>query len=189
MALTLSETEKEEIMNNYRRIAWRTVHRYRGNKTLSREDREDLHQECMVELIKHLNKCESEEEIYDLQIMNLVKAISSYLMKGCVLTGTHQTVDMSRILSAQPVAVSISDLMAEQTVSDSPNGFVDNVILKVDLERFINELSPRQREVFLLALCGYKNREIAERQSVSEAAISMNLKKTKSEFAEYLLET
>ena len=63
MGLTLSESKKEEVMSNYSRIAWRTVHRYRKTKRLTREDMQDLHQECMVKLIEHMNKCETEDEL------------------------------------------------------------------------------------------------------------------------------
>ncbi len=170
MGLVLSESKKEEVMSNYSRIAWRTVHRYRRTKRLSREDTEDLHQECMVKLIEHLRKCESEEDLYSLQIMDLVNAMTKYMMRGCTFTGTQSTEDFRKLIAAQPESVSMCELF-DSDMANQSNGFEDDIIAKIDMELFLKTLTDKQREILTAKLMGYKDVDIARKDCVSRKAV------------------
>lgn len=171
MGLTLSESKKEEVMSNYSRIAWRTVHRYRKTKRLTREDMQDLHQECMVKLIEHMNKCETEEELTSLQIMDLVNAMSKYMMSGCTFTGTRSTEDFRKLVSAQPETMPLSELFDSELVNQAADSFEDSVIMKIDMERFLPLLTEKQRIILMDKLLGYRDVDIARRESVSKKQI------------------
>lgn len=185
MGLVLSESKKEEVMSNYSRIAWRTVHRYRRTKRLSREDTEDLHQECMVKLIEHFNKCESEDDLYSLQIMNLVNAMTKYMMRGCTFTGTQSTEDFRKLIDAQPEAVSLSDLFDSELTYQSRLSIEDNIISKIDMELFLKTLTDKQREVLTAKLQGYKDVDIARRDHVSRKAVCTHNKAIRRRYEKF----
>jgi len=185
MGLTLSESKKEEVMSNYSRIAWRTVHRYRKTKRLTREDMQDLHQECMVKLIEHMNKCETEDELTSLQIMDLVNAMTKYMMSGCTFTGTRSTEDFRKLVSVQPETTPLSELFDSELVNQETSSFEDGVIMKIDMERFLQLLTEKQRCIFNDKLLGYRNAEIARKENIHKMTINGQISAIRNKYNKF----
>ena len=59
LAFPLSPEEEENILNKYSLICWKVVNRFVKQRKSSIFDKDDLYQECMLVLVRHMQRCKT----------------------------------------------------------------------------------------------------------------------------------
>jgi len=132
-----------------------------------------------------MNKCETEEELTSLQIMDLVNAMTKYMMSGCTFTGTRSTEDFRKLVSVQPETTPLSELFDSELVNQETSSFEDGVIMKIDMERFLQLLTEKQRCIFNDKLLGYRNAEIARKENIHKMTINGQISAIRNKYNKF----
>lgn len=175
MNFVLSEEKRSEIISNYSNIAWKTVHRFSKGRVASEQDREDLHQECMIVLLRHLNMCQSDQDVYRFQAMDMVNAMARYTLGLTKFSNPRTTEAYRELIERQPETVPYCTLLNEP----GRGSFEDSAITMIDFERMCESLTEKQKGVVIRKLTGSRNREIAKEDGVPEACVSKVLKRVR----------
>lgn len=199
--MVLSYEEELKIVKNYEQIAWRTVRRFMKSGTVLC-DLEDLHSECMVVLIEHLRSVKRKEDIYRLQVMDLVNAMSRYLMKKQMLSVGVRTTSMHKLIDAMPKSTTM-DVAATRgevkMVSREPirvnftesevyySGLIeDTVPTIIDYRDFCDGLDEREKFILKQRQEGNFDKEIAVKLGVSPRRVGAIADRVRDRYKKYI---
>lgn len=180
--VVLSEQEESRLISAYSNIVWSLVHRFSDGKTSSVFSQEDLYQECMLVLVKHMRKCETKEQLRRFQTMDLVNAMTRYVLRCQAVRLDCNRTDQARgilaaMQSTQPfdALINIDDPQTE-----------DDIIARMDYESFIKTLSEEHREALKLISEGYRQWEIGEMMGKTQQWARWVRKDTKRKYDAFL---
>lgn len=183
--MVLSVQEENRILEKYSMISWKIVHRFASGKASAIFDKDDLYQECMIVLLKHKSKCSTKEEMNNIQAMDLVNALTRYVLKAqCVKLDSNRTDSVKRILESMPSTVNIENIRSLAALHSSRNE--DDAISMIDLTLFLDTVTPFERDVIDMKLAGHKSKEVAAALGVSGAYITQTLHRIKEKYSRYL---
>ena len=184
--VVLTHEEESKLLADYSRISWKLVHQFSGGCGSSIFSKEDLYQECMMVLVKHMNKCETKEQLRRIQSMDLINAMTRFVLKNqAVKLDSNRTDQIKKILEecARSVTLSKAEHLA-YTGSDS----IDYLIEEITLESFLAQKSVRSIEKMVVELThdGLSVVEIAKESGKSHQVISYALKKARRKYEKYI---
>lgn len=179
--IVLSQIEENKLLSDYSRIAWKLVHRFSRGKASSVFSKEDLYQECMLVLVKHMNKCETKEQLRRIQTMNLVNAMVRFVLRGQAIRLDPNRTDKVKItLSELKSSVPISQLI------DLDDGATeDDIIARIDFERFFETLPEDHRCAIKQMSQGFKQREIGQHMGKTQQWAQWVRKTTREKYDAY----
>lgn len=166
--VVLTPQEEAKLMDDYSKICWKLVHRFSQNKGSSIFDMDDLYQECMLALVKHMHKCEEKSQLRRIQIMDLVNAMARFVLKNQVVRLDANRTDKIKQILANVAKKQSVDLLKEDDLCKDP---IEALISRMDYELFEAVLSPMEREVLRKRGEGFKGREIASALGCSHQCV------------------
>ena len=184
--VVLSQIEESKLLSDYSRIAWKLVHQFSDNRASSIFSQEDLYQECMIVLIKHMQKCESKEQLRRIQSMDLINAMTRFVLKNqAVKLDCNRTDQAKRILQNTARKVTLSKA---EDIAYSGQESIDYLIEEITLESFLEQKTVRdmEREVVNRIKDGLTVMEIAEELGQSHQVVSYALKNARKKYEKYV---
>lgn len=182
--VTLTPMEEEKILSDYSEIAWKMVHRFSDGKGSSIFSQEDLHQECMLVLIQHMYKCETKEDLKRFHPVNLVNAMTRFVLKNQIIRLDHNRTDQSRqILNSCPQKAPLEDAATVAAKDD-----IDQLIEGIAFEQFLNSkmVRPFERTALLKMKDGYQFVEIAEETGKKYQVVQYAIKSARNKYAKFI---
>lgn len=180
--VVLSEMEEKRLLDDYSNVAWKLVHRFSDGKISSLFSQEDLYQECMLVLLKHMNNCETKEELRSFHPMNLINAMSRYVLRNqAVKLDSNRTAEMSVGLENCAKNVPLSDLDIMIRRIDDP---YDEIIEEITFEQFMESKTVKDADKEILSMLkdGYRVGEIADMTGRSHQVVSYSVRKAKRKY-------
>lgn len=157
--IVLTPQEEEQLLADYSRVAWKLVHRFSDGRHSSVFSQEDLYQECMLVLIKHMQKCETKEDLRHFHVMEMINAMTRFVLKGqAVRLDPNRTNKVKQTLQSLKGTVSISDVAGLQDLTSE-----DDWIAMIDFGRYLDTLTPCEKDFVLLTKCGYRQVETSQK--------------------------
>lgn len=178
--MVLTREEEKELLADYHKIAWKIVNRFcSGGHSNGVFDRDDLYQECMIVLIKHMQDAKCKEELRRFQTMDLVN-----VMTRCVLGSQAVRLDINRTDKAKKTLNSLKGTVCydDMRVEDLNQ---ENRDTYIDFEMFVDTLPQRQREIILLKGKGYNNTEIAKLQNITPQSVGEFISRAQRAYHRY----
>lgn len=184
--VVLSQIEEQELLKDYDKIVWRLVHRYSDGNGSSRFTQEDLYQECMLVLLKHMNKCETKEELRSIQVMDLVNAMTRFVLRNqAVKLDANRTSEFKTIMGNCARNVNLTEAESEALQGGDP---YDTVVENVAFEQFLDRVDLRDldKEVLGLLRDGYRVKEVARMVGRSHQVVSYAVKRAKRKYESFV---
>jgi DNA-directed RNA polymerase specialized sigma24 family protein len=143
---------------------------------------EDLYQECMIVLIEHMHKCQSREELMRFQTMDLVNAMTRFVLKNqAVWLDCNRTDRVKKTLNSLETTVCFDKLSLASSDEDQD--------LIIDLDRFMSGLKQKEREIMEMKKAGYSDSSIARiRKDITSQAVGQLVRRTHKAFKKYMNE-
>lgn len=180
LAFPITPEEEKNILNKYSLICWKVVSRFAKQRKSSIFDKDDLYQECMLVLVKHMQRCKSREEMDRIQTMDLVNVMTRYVLGSqAVWLDVNRTDKARQTLQGLKGSISLDagDVVVPTTVD------VDD---RIDFERFLSSLSEKQRSIILARIRGESNKEIASRIGCAPQAVTEIVRRVRSHYRAYM---
>ena len=184
--VVLTPQEEARLLSDYSKIAWKLVHRYSDGRSSSLFSQEDLYQECMLVFVKHMQKCEDKSQLRRIQTMDLINAMTRFLLKNQALKlDANRTDQTRRILDTCAKKACLDELTG---MYDFAADSIDEVIEDATFEQFLKRTKtrPLERTVMQKRKEGYKVSEIAQMTGRSHQVISYILKSTKKKYDNFV---
>lgn len=184
--VSLSSQEEARLLRDYEKIAWKMVHQFSSGRGSSIFSKEDLYQECMLVLVKHMQKCETLQDLRRIQTMNLVNAMTRYVLKNQAVRLDHNRTDQAkRIIENCPKRVSIDE--AVEFLYGGPES-IEDLIENITLEQFVEncKLRPMEKISVMESQKGLNVVEIAEIYNKPHQTVSYALKSAKKKYDEFV---
>lgn len=182
--MKLTSLQEEELLNQYDRLIWQTVHRYNQRQhTRFHNNLEDLHSECVLVFLKHIRACETPEQIKRFPFRDMINAMCLFVLGEQALTYPKRTANFRQVMEQVPVSTSLDCLASVK--HDKGEQQMRDIVDVETFKEFCASLPPREQYILQMKTKGCKNREIAVVLGVSDAEMTRTLKKLCGEYRAY----
>lgn len=167
--MALTTEQKEQLLLEYDNMLWSIVHRFKnrmhtGGEYKGFKNDEDLHSECVLVLVRHLNACETVEDVKKIPKRDMIHAMCLHILTEQALSYPKRTTKFGHIMGAVSAGLSrgvLEDMGQPRTI--------DDMLDEVAFEQFRDELDAEDKEVLDMKAAGCKNREVAKKFGYSDA--------------------
>ena len=168
------EYAKEKIFNKYKPIIIAIAKKYLTYSN-NRFDLDDLIQEGYIGLNRAISSFDDKENVlfYTFSIVCIERQIKSYYRQFKTLKNYHFYNSYS--LDMEIENMTLSDIVEDKSILNSPALFLDNSCLEEELINFKHSLDFRTSLVFELRYNGFKYREIADLLDISIGIVDSSI--------------
>lgn len=184
--VVLTPAEEAKLLNDYSRIAWKLVHRFSDGRFSTIFSQEDLYQECMLVLIKHMKKCDEKYQLLRIQTMELVNAMTRFVLKNQVVKlDCNRTDQARRIIDSCAKRTRFDELVC---IGEPIESSIDELLEEITLEQFFEKsnLRPIEKTAMLKKRDGYRVGEIAEMTGQSHQVVAYAVKSARKKYDEFV---
>lgn len=172
--MELTSYQEEQLIQQYDKLLWSVVHRFKRKMHNGYDNKEDLHSECVLVFINHIRSCETEEEIKKVPILNMVNAMCRFVLGEQALSYPKRTSNFSQVMGNVASKVDYGEVDRDETQRFEP---IDDALDEIAFLDFYHRLSPVDQQIVVMKLKGKKNREIAFKLGVSDVAMTRAIQK------------
>lgn len=179
------EYAKEKIFNKYKPIIVSIAQKYLTYSN-NRFDLDDLIQEGYIGLNRAISSFDDKENVlfYTFSIVCIERQIKSYYRQFKTLKNYHFYNSYS--LDMEIDDMTLSDIVEDKSILNSPTLFLDNSCLEEELINFKHSLDFRTSLVFELRYNGFKYREIADLLDISIGIVDSSIHNCKERLKKFL---
>ena len=179
------EYAKEKIFNKYKPIIVSIAKKYLIYAN-NRFDLDDLIQEGYIGLNRAISSFDDKENVlfYTFSIVCIERQIKSYYRQFKTLKNYHFYNSYS--LDMEIDDMTLSDIVEDKSILNSPTLFLDNSCLEEELINFKHSLDFRTSLVFELRYNGFKYREIADLLDISIGIVDSSIHNCKERLKKFL---
>lgn len=179
------EYAKEKIFNKYKPIIVSIAKKYLTYSN-NRFDLDDLIQEGYIGLNRAISSFDDKENVlfYTFSIVCIERQIKSYYRQFKTLKNYHFYNSYS--LDMEIDDMTLSDIVEDKSILNSPTLFLDNSCLEEELINFKHSLDFRTSLVFELRYNGFKYREIADLLDISIGIVDSLIHNCKERLKKFL---
>ena len=179
------EYAKEKIFNKYKPIIVSIAKNYLTYSYI-RFDLDDLIQEGYIGLNRAISSFDDKENVlfYTFSIVCIERQIKSYYRQFKTLKNYHFYNSYS--LDMEIDDMTLSDIVEDKSILNSPTLFLDNSCLEEELINFKHSLDFRTSLVFELRYNGFKYREIADLLDISIGIVDSSIHNCKERLKKFL---
>ena len=179
------EYAKEKIFNKYKHIIVSIAKKYLTYSN-NRFDLDDLIQEGYIGLNRAISSFDDKENVlfYTFSIVCIERQIKSYYRQFKTLKNYHFYNSYS--LDMEIDDMTLSDIVEDKSILNSPTLFLDNSCLEEELINFKHSLDFRTSLVFELRYNGFKYREIADLLDISIGIVDSSIHNCKERLKKFL---
>ena len=179
------EYAREKIFNKYKPIIVSIAKKYLTYSN-NRFDLDDLIQEGYIGLNRAISSFDDKENVlfYTFSIVCIERQIKSYYRQFKTLKNYHFYNSYS--LDMEIDDMTLSDIVEDKSILNSPTLFLDNSCLEEELINFKHSLDFRTSLVFELRYNGFKYREIADLLDISIGIVDSSIHNCKERLKKFL---
>ena len=179
------EYAKEKIFNKYKPIIVSIAKKYLTYSN-NRFYLDDLIQEGYIGLNRAISSFDDKENVlfYTFSIVCIERQIKSYYRQFKTLKNYHFYNSYS--LDMEIDDMTLSDIVEDKSILNSPTLFLDNSCLEEELINFKHSLDFRTSLVFELRYNGFKYREIADLLDISIGIVDSSIHNCKERLKKFL---
>ena len=172
--MELTSHQEEQLMQQYDRLLWSVVHRFKRKMRGGFNNEEDLHSECALVLLRHIRSCSSMEELRKIPILNMVNAMCKYVLGEQVLSYPRRTSNFREIMDTVNSKADYTEVDKDETQRYEP---MNDALDEIAFRDFFFSLPPIDRKIIVMKLKRCTNREIARDLGVSDVAMTRAIQK------------
>lgn len=174
----LTTEQEEAIVKKYTRLVWSVVHRFKKRNSSYLSNQEDLYQEAMLVLIRHIRKSESLEG-YQPPIRDMINAMCIHTLGEQVVSVPKRTSDYTKRINSISKAVDYSLLDSNE---DEKRDSTEEAICSAIFHTFLSSLSDLDKQIVQMKLSGFRNTEVARRCGLSDVNVTRRLKRLRGQY-------
>ena len=175
----LTSSQEEQLIQQYDKVLWSVVHRFKRKMRGGYNNQEDLHSECVLVFIKHIRSCETMEEIHKIPVLNMINAMCNFVLGEQALSYPKRTANFRAVMENVSVKVEYSEAhFAQEHASDPLGDSVDRIFFS----EYLDTLSNQDRQIIAMKLRGCRNREAASALGMSDVAMTRALKRLRKHY-------
>lgn len=172
--MTLTSYQEAELMQKYDKVVWKIVHRFKRTAASTNwNNKDDLYQEGMMVLLRHIRKAENQEELDKLPVMDIWNAMVRHVMGEQVVSIPKRTTDYRKSIAAIAETIEYGEL---ETAEDSGNE-IGEAEERIAMEQFANSLPELDRNIVLLKMKGHNQAEVSKILGVPPCKVTRHLRK------------
>ena len=181
--MRLDDIQEQEMILRFDRVVWTVVHRFANRAQLGRTvTKDDLHQEGLIVLLKHIRTANDECELKELPLMDMWNAMTRLVISDQPISYPKtRTSDFTKIMEELGDTVDYSELENQEIHEYG----VEEVEARMNMELFAKTLKKLKREIFLLRMKGTSQVDIAHKLGLSNAKVTRELKAIRHMYAEF----
>ena len=172
--MELTAYQEEQLMQQYDRLLWSIVHRFKRKMHDGYDNKEDLHSECVLVFLKHIRSCQTMEEIQKVPVLNMINAMCLFVLGEQTLSYPKRTSNFSEVIKTAAGKADYTELDKNETMRYDP---INDTLDTVAFREFFSELSPADQQIVILKLKGCRNCTLATKLGVSNVAMTRAIKK------------
>ena len=179
--MTLTKQQEEAMLQNYTKLIWNVVHKFKRRSSAKLDNEEDLFQECALVFVKHMRTAQSVEQIMVFPFKDMVRAMCNYILGEQTLSYPRRTSDFSKKIHSAPERMSFDACFYIQ----APQNSEDNAIDKTMLDEFLSTQDSCNQKIFAYKKQGLTNVEIANILSLPPVNVHRRIKRMKDAYSKY----
>lgn len=181
--MKLSSAQEECFLARYDKLIWKIVHEFRARNCHGYDNKEDLHSECVIVLIKHIRKSQSFDELMRIPVRDMINAMCCYFLSEQTVSYPKRTANFREVMDNVPAKVNYDVIDIERRVPDKR--YVEDAVEMIAIQQFINGLEkPLDKRIIEMKLNGARNRDIAKALHISDTVITRTLQRLKKLYDE-----
>ena len=181
--MELTAYQEEALVRQYDKVVWQTVHRFSRRMHGGYKNKEDLHSECMIVLIRHFRSCKTMEQIPKIPIRDMVHAMCNYVLGEQAVAYPKRTSDFKRVIDAADAKVEFTEGHLEKSFYQDS---ISDSVERISFGEYVGTLSPQDQKIIAMKLRNYKNREIAEMLGMTDVMITRSLQRLRKYYEAYM---
>lgn len=167
--MELTTYQEEQLIQQYDRLLWSVVHRFKRRKHDGYQNKEDLHSECVLVFLKHIRSCETMDDVQKVPIRDMINAMCRFVLGEQALSYPRRTSNFRQVMESAPSKVDYTEVEKEETLRYEP---LNDVLDEIAFKNFYATLSPMEQKIVVKKLEGYRNREIARDLGVTDVVMT-----------------
>lgn len=174
--MELTAAQEEQLINQYDKLLWSIVYRFKRRKGNEYRNDEDLHSECVIVFLRHIRSCDNMEDVRKVPIRDMINAMCYFVLGEQAVAYPKRTADFRRVMEN---AVRKVDYSAVDSYKDTWCEPFGDLIDRITFREFLQSLSDKDREIVIMKLQGVRNGKIARKFGVSDATMTRMIKRLK----------
>lgn len=181
--MKLTAIQEQEMIERFDRVVWHIVHRFSNRAQLGRTcTKQDLHQEGLIVLLKHIRRAEDEETLRKLPVMDMWNAMSRLVLSDQPVSyPTTRTTDFRKVMSQLGESIDYTEL---ENTNVHDNG-LEEAEARTEMEFFAKTLSELDRKIVYLRMKGMSRVEVSRALNIPNAKTTRRLKAIRDMYAAY----
>lgn len=177
--MNLTSCQEEQLIQQYDRLLWSIVHRFKRRNYGGYDNREDLHSECVIVLLRHIRSCETMNDVKRIPIRDMINAMCRFVLGEQAVTYPQRTTDFSKIIKKAPHK---TDYIAVDRDSGQRRESLDDALDEIAFRDYLSTLSAQDRRIIQMKLEGKRNRDVAQAFGVTDVVITRTLKRLRKNY-------
>lgn len=172
--MKLTSYQEEQLIQQYDRLLWSVVHRFKRRNHGGYDNKEDLHSECTLVFLRHIRSCETMEEVRKVPIRDMINAMCRFVLEEQALTYPQRTTNFSHVIKN---AAHKTDYTAVDRDEDRRSDPMNDTLDEIAFSNFYHGLSAEDRIIVKMKLDGKRNCDVAHDLGVTDVIITRALKR------------
>lgn len=174
--MKLSACQEEQLMQQYDRLLWSVVHRFKRKMHDGYNNKEDLHSECALVFLTHIRSCETMEDIRKVPILNMINAMCRFVLGEQALSYPRRTSNFRQVMESVVGKADYSELDRNENGRYEP---LNDALDEISFKDFYAALPPVDQKIISMKLEGHRNCEIARDLGVSDVTMTRAIQRLK----------
>ena len=145
--------------------------------------RDDLRQEALLACYRYLSKCDANDMIR-FPHLSVINAMQAFILKAAPF-GVPKAVGAFR---ATMDVVNVMKRSGQEAKNRLLPDFTDDVVARIDIQRFYEGLDQETRKVALMRMHGDRNQEIAEKLGIPINKVEAAVQRLRRRYRKYISE-
>ena len=182
--MVFTHQQEEELLRQYNKLIWRTVHRFQRRASYNTSNNaDDLYQEAAIVFVLHLRKAKDMDEVQNhIPIRDMINAMSRFVLRDQVISYPKRTTEFRHTMQSMPRRSEYTDVDLD---SNSWVTSIDDTLEKIAMDEFLASLSPVDRSILSMKCRGMDNRAIGKLVGENDLQIHRHIKRLRKQYAAY----
>lgn len=177
--MNLTPCQEEQLIQQYDRLLWSIVHRFKRRSYNGYENKEDLHSECVLVFIRHIRSCDTMDDVQKVPIRDMINAMCRFVLGEQTLTYPQRTTDFSHVMKKVAHKTDYSAVDRDSSQRYEP---MNDALDEVAFRDYLSSLSEEEKQMIQMKLEGKRNRELAQAFGVTDVIVTRTLKRLRNSY-------
>lgn len=167
--MELTSCQEEQLIQQYDRLLWSIVHRFKRRKHDGYQNKEDLHSECVLVFLQHIRSCETMDDVRKVPIRDMINAMCRFVLGEQALSYPRRTSNFRQVMESAASKADYTEIDKDERLRYEP---LNDALDEISFKDFYAALPPVDQKIISMKLKGHRNCEIASDLGVSNVAMT-----------------